>query len=307
MKTWLRHHARAFAAAFTRICRSPGASLLNVAVIGVALGLPLGGYVVLGSLEDFARAHTGAPQVSVFMALDATDKDTAHVRDRLGQHPQVSKFIFVPRDQALRELRASTGLADVVDSLPHNPLPDAFVVDPKEADASVLEALRDELRKWPRVAHVQLDSAWARRLEALLRVGRYVIFLAGAGLALGMIVITFNTIRLQILTQREEIEVCRLIGATDSFIRRPFLYYGALLGACGGGAAWALVCAGAFGMNHSLSELGGLYGANLNLRPLTRAEGAGALLVAASLCWIGAWVCVQRHLGAKEPDGVTRG
>jgi cell division transport system permease protein len=135
----------------------------------------------------------------------------------------------------------------------------------------------------------------------LLRLGKFVVLLLAAVLGSGMVAVTFNTIRLQILTQREEIEVSRLIGATDPFIRRPFLYYGAVLGAFGGVAAWTLVWAGAYALNHSLTEIGQIYGANLSLQPLTLAESAGILLFSTWLGWFGAWLSVQQHLAGVDP------
>lgn len=300
MRIWLTQHARTLVATLSRFARSPLASLLNVAVIGIALALPVGLYVVLDNLQHLARTHGSAPQLSLYMALDAGSQEVALIRDRLQQDPRVEKFSFVPRDQALRELKASTGLSEVIDSLQHNPLPDAFVVDARNGGAETQETLRDELRRWPKVAHVQLDSAWAKRLEALLQLGRFALLLLAAALAFGMVTITFNTIRLQILTQREEVEVCRLLGATDPFIRRPFLYYGLVLGAAGALAAWALVWLSIYLLNENLTEVGHLYGAAVQLRPLTLEDSSGVLLFSTWLCWLGAWLSVRQHLGRVD-------
>ena len=297
MRIWLAQHARTLAATLARFARSPLSSLLNVAVIGVALALPVSLYVILGNLQQLAQAHGSTPQLSLYMALDAGDQEVALVRDRLQQDPRVGRFSFVPRDQALQDLKSSAGLAEVVDSLHQNPLPHAFVVDPRSGSAESLERLRDELRKWPKVAHVQLDSAWARRLDALLRVGAIALLLLAAALAFGMVTVTFNTIRLHILTQREEVEVSRLLGATDPFIRRPFLYYGVILGAAGAAAAWVLVWLGVYVLNQGLTEIGQLYGTGLQLRPLTAEDSGGILVLSAALCWLGAWLSVRRHLG----------
>ncbi len=174
----------------------------------------------------------------------------------------------MPREQALKELKASTGLADVVDSLPQNPLPDAFVVLPRDTQPEALEKLRDEVRGWPKVTHVQLDTAWARRLEAGLKLARLAVWLLATLFAFALVAVTFNTIRLQILTRREEIEVSKLIGATDPFIRRPFLYFGALQGLAGGVAAWAIIWAGVWLLNGALAELTQLYSARIELQHL---------------------------------------
>ena len=296
MRVWLSQHVRTFAATPARLVRSPVASLLNIGVIGVALALPVGFYVGLTHLQGYARELAADPQLSLFLALDASRGDVAQIETRLKQHRAVRKFSYVSREQALREMKAGTGLADVVDSLNHNPLPDAFVVDAGGSAPQTLEALRDEIGRWPKVAHVQLDSAWARRLEALLKLGQLMVLMLGTLLAFALIAITFNTIRLQIMTQREEIEVAKLIGATDPFIRRPFLYYGAVLGLAGGMAAWTIVAAGVYLLNGGLTDLSRLYETRLRLHPLGPEDSLSLLLFAAGLGWFGAWLSVNQHL-----------
>ena len=300
MRVWLSQHVRTFAATLAKLVRSPVASLLNIGVIGVALALPVGFYVGLTHLRGSARELAADPQLSVFLALDASRSDAAQIETRLKQYPAVRKFSYVSREQALREMKARTGLADVVDSLNHNPLPDAFVVDAGDSAPQTLEALRDEIRRWPKVAHVQLDSAWARRLEAVLKLGRLAVLMLGTLLAFALIAITFNTIRLQIMTQREEIEVAKLIGATDPFIRRPFLYYGAALGLAGGIAAWTIVATGVYLLNDGLTDLSRLYGTPLQLRPLAPEDSLSLLLFSAWLGWFGAWLSVNQHLSQLD-------
>ncbi len=301
MTTWLAQHARTLAGTVARLARAPVASLLNIGVIGIALALPVGFYVGLVNLQTLARDLATDPQLSVFLRLDATSADAARIEDRLRQHPGVRKFSHVPRDQALADLKASTGLGDIVGSLGRNPLPDAFVVDAGDSSPEALERLRDAFSAWPEVGHVQLDSAWANRLAAALRLGRIAVLLLATVLAFALIAITFNTIRLQILTQRQEIEVSKLIGATDPFIRRPFLYYGAVLGLAGGLAAWAIVWAVVVLLNHGLADLSRLYGTGLEIRHLAGSDSASLLGFAAWLGWFGAWLSVGRHLAEIDP------
>jgi cell division transport system permease protein len=237
----------------------------------------------------------------VFLALDAGPAEVKQIATRLRQHPNVREARYVPRDQALKELKASTGLADVVDSLPGNPLPDAFVVVPRDTTPQALEKLRDQARGWPKVAHVQLDAEWARRLEAGLKAALLSVSLLATLFAFALVAVTFNTIRLQILTRREEIEVSKLIGATDSFIRRPFLYYGALQGLAGGLAAWTIIWAGVYILNGALADLSRLYAAPIELRHLGVEDSASLLVFSAALGWFGSWLSVNRHLAAIEP------
>ena len=301
MRVWLSQHVRTLAATLAKLVRSPVASLLNIGVIGVALALPVGFHVALTHLQGLARGLAADPQLSVFLALDASRNDVAQIETRLKQHPAVRKFSYISREHALREMKASTGLADVVDSLNDNPLPDAFVVDAGDSAPQTLEALRDEIRRWPKVAHVQLDAAWARRLEAVLKLGRLAVLMLGTLLAFALIAITFNTIRLQIMTQREEIEVAKLIGATDSFIRRPFLYYGAVLGVAGGMAAWTIVAAGVYVLNDGLTDLSRLYGTRFRLHPLGLEDSLSLLLFSGWLGWFGTWLSVNQHLSQIDP------
>ena len=301
MKAWLWQHLDAFGATLARLARTPVASLLNIGVIGIALALPVGLYVALANLQGHARSLASDPQLSVFLALDATRGDADRIAARLKQHPRVREARYVPREQALKELKASTGLADVVDSLPQNPLPDAFVVLPREAGSQALENLHDELRGWPKVIHVELDTAWAQRLEAGLRFARRAVWLLATLFAFALVAVTFNTIRLQVLTRREEIEVSKLIGATDPFIRRPFLYFGTLQGLAGGLAAWIIVWAGTQLLNGALAELAQLYATRFELAHLDPGDSLSLLVFSAGLGWFGSWLSVNRHLAGIEP------
>ncbi|HXF65097.1 MAG TPA: permease-like cell division protein FtsX [Burkholderiales bacterium] len=301
MKAWLWNHADALSGTLARFARAPLATLLNVLVIGIALALPAGLYVALVNVQGLARGLTADPQLTVFLALEAGRADAERIEQRLKAHPAVRAARFVPREQALKELKAATGLADVVDSLPANPLPDAFVVEPREAAAQALERLREELSRWPRVAHVQLDTAWARRLEAGLKLARLAVALLATLFGLALVAIAFNTIRLQILTRREEIEVAKLIGASDPFIRRPFLYFGTLQGLVGGLAAWLIIWGGVALLNSALADLSRLYAARLELASLGLEDGLSLLGFSAALGWLGAWLSVNQHLSRIQP------
>ncbi len=301
MTAWLAQHARCFVATLAKLARTPLASTLNIAVIGIALSLPVGLYLIIDNLQASSSELAPEPQISAFMALDASRAELAQIETRLKQNSRVQRYRFVPRDQALQELKQSSGLADVIDGLPQNPLPDAFIVNAKDSTPQALDALRDEIRQWPRVAHAQLDAAWARRLDATLRFGRLAVSFLGGLLALALIAVTFNTIRLQVLTRREEVEVIKLIGATDAFIRRPFLYYGALQGCAGGAVAWLIVSGGVWLVNRNLGELSHVYASLFQLRQLTPADSMTLLLLPAALGWFGAWLSVGRHLALIEP------
>jgi cell division transport system permease protein len=301
MRLWLAQHARCMTVTLAKFARNPLGNALSIIVIGIALALPVALYLLIDNLQAASKQLSTEPQISAFLALDASRSEIAQVEARLKQNPRVQRYRFVSRDQALQELKQSSGLADVINSLPQNPLPDAFIVNARDSTAQSLEALRDEIKQWPRVAHVQLDAAWARRLDATLRFGRLAVLVLGGLLALALIAVTFNTIRLQVLTQRDEVEVVKLIGGTDAFIRRPFLYYGALQGGAGGVVAWLIVAGGVWLVNRNLGELSHAYASLFQLSPLSPGDSLSLLLAPMALGWFGAWLSVGRHLTIIEP------
>jgi len=297
----MRHALSQNIGALRRMFATPLAAFLNILVIGIALSLPTGMYVLLKNAESLVAQLSSTPQVSLFLKMDARTGDIDELRSRLAQIPAVDHVEFVARDEALEQLKQSTGLADVIGGLSQNPLPDAFIVYPKSGDAKSLEALRGELAKLPKVEHAQLDSAWAYKLEALLRFGRVAVLILASLLSLALIAITFNTIRLQILTQRDEIEVSKLIGATNGFIRRPFLYFGATQGLLGGIMAWLIVSLSLLLLNYQLKPLSELYASQFSLQPLSLGDSLSLLLFSLYLGWLGAWLSVARYLSRIEP------
>jgi len=291
MTAWLRQHRQAVARAAGRL------GWLNALVIGVALALPAAGYALLESVRAVAGRLRVEPQISVF--LDSKRADADALAARMKRDPRIARLRFVPREQALKELAAVQGLPELVGALGRNPLPDAFVVT--AADEGI-EPLAADLAKLPGVAHVQADALWARRLAALARLARVGLWLLAGLLGTALIAVTFNTIRLQILTQRDEIELCRLIGATHAYIRRPFFYLGSLLGLFGGIAALAIVLSGLTVLNRDLADLAYLYGSNIRLRFPNPNEMISALLAAVALGWLGAYLSVSRHLLETDRD-----
>jgi len=295
MNAWLAQHRAALEVAFRRLLLAPLNTFLSLLVIGIALTLPATGYVLLDNLRDLGRNASGTQQISIFLAVDADRRAVAQIDGRL-KEAKAGTWRFIPRHEALKRLQAVDGMAEIVASLPKNPLPDAFIVEPQDTDPGKLEALRQAFAGWPRVEHVQLDSAWVKRFDALLRLGKLAVSLLAVLFAAGLTAVTFNIIRLQVMAQAAEIEVARLIGATDAFIRRPFLYFGALQGALGGLLAAVLVALGMHLLAGPAEELAALYGASFGLRG--PAAGQVALLAGAGalLGWLGAQISVSLSL-----------
>jgi cell division transport system permease protein len=285
MRAWLRQHRQALARAATRV------GLLNTLVIGVALALPAGGYALLESLRTLSGRLSLEPQISLFLDAKRTDVDA--LAARIKRDPRVLSLRFVPREEALREIGGVQGVAELVAALGHNPLPDGFVVS--AANESV-EPLAAELAKLPGVAHVQADALWARRLASLARLGRAALWLLAGLLGAALVAVTFNTIRLQILTQREEIEVSKLLGATDAFVRRPFYYAGLLQGLAGGTIALGLVYVSLALLNRQVAPLAATYGSDFRLAFLSGGDALAVLALAGVLGWLGAHLSIGRHL-----------
>ena len=292
MRVWLRQHRQALRSALRRM------GVLNALVIGVALSLPAGGYALLESLRSVAARLSFEPQITLFLAPAAKRAEADALGAKLRGDARIGKLRFVPREEALKELASVQGLPELIGALGHNPLPDAFVIVSKEVSLEVLAA---DLGKLPGVASVQADAAWARRLAALAGLARVGLWLLAALLGAGLVAVTFNTVRLQILTQRDEIEVSKLIGATDGFIRRPFYYLGLLQGAAGGVIALGIAWAAPAALNVEGRALAAAYGSSFRFGFLRPRDAAMVVLMAGLLGFLGAQLSVSRHLRDIEP------
>ncbi|MDR2875730.1 MAG: permease-like cell division protein FtsX [Methylobacillus sp.] len=297
----IAQHKLALAQVLARARRAPLAWLMMVTVIGVTLALPAMLYVALDNMQRLAGGLATTPQISLFMAMDASREQVADVETQLKNRADVATWRFVSRDDAWKNMQADAELADVAAGLKKNPLPDAFVIEPKEHDnPAALDALQQEMQHWSGVESAQLDAVWVKRLHGLLALGNKLIALIAALLGFALLIITGNSIRLQIANQHEEIQLSRLIGATDRFIRRPFLYAGTLYGVGGGIAALLIVLAATWFFNDSVAEITALYASDFRLTvPL--ADMALPLIVGSALLgWLAARFAVGRALAGIE-------
>ncbi len=301
MSIWISQHLQAVRSAFGKLAAQPAASMLNMLVIGIALSLPLGGYVLLANLQGVATRFSLEPQMSIFLTPGALVTERDALEKRLMADERVSAVRFVSREAALSGLKKTEGIAEVIAALNENPLPDAFVVKLRDVEPRHLEALAEDLRKRAGVGHVQADSDWAKRLAALIEIGRLGIVLLSALLATGMVAVTFNTIRLQVLTQREEIELARLLGATDAYIRRPFYYLGALQGIAGGCIGLLILAGGLVMLNRGVRALSETYGSGFQFAFPMGADALAVTLFAGALGWLGAYQSVSIYLRAARP------
>ena len=298
MKQWLNQHKQALRAVVVRMRHNLLATLMMFGVMGVALSLPGVLYVVADNLSRLAGSVQNEPQISLFLKLDIDAETVAAIEQKLKTHPDVAHYQFVSRDAAWEQLQQSAQA--VATSIDKNPLPDAYFIEPKELKPETVERLLNEMQQWPGVEHAQADAAWIKRLHAVLGLGRNVAAVLGGLLGLALIAIIGNTIRLQILTQREEIEVSQLIGATDRFIRRPFLYAGTLYGLGGGLAAWLLLAGIISLFNYSVTDIAELYAANFTLELPSLAVNLAMIASAVILGWIASYIAVSRALASLQ-------
>lgn len=300
MKSWLMHHAQALVSSWRQLLKTPFSSLFTLFAIGVTLSLPAGLFLLLQNATHVAGSISNGMEITLFMQDDAGPADLETMKRRLAANPQIRDSRFVSRQTALSALAQQMGIADPAGELPVNPLPDAWVIVPVNTDPLALDQLVGALRQLPKVALVQADELWAKRLYALLSLGKYMLALLAIILAAALISITGNTIRLQILTRHAEIEVSRLIGATYGYIRRPFLYFGVLQGLLGGLIAWLAITAAVALIEPHIAALTRLYASHFQVQTFSP---AGVLILLGSACvigWAGAYLAVGRTLAQIE-------
>ena len=295
MRQWLNLHGQAVKLVINRLRKNAWATFIMWCVMGITLALPGLLYIAIDNLNRVAGNVESEPQISLFLDLAIEPEAIASIKQKLAEHPDIANYRFVDRNTAWEELKSNTGVGTISD-LEQNPLPDAFFVAPKTLDPASIERLHQELQRLPGVEVAQVDATWIKRLYAVLELARKAVLILGGLLGFALLAIIGNTIRLQVVTQRDEIEVAKLIGATDGFIRRPFLYAGTFYG-LGGGIAALLFMLGVTSLfNTSVAEIATLYNSDFNLNFLDPFSSLVLLVLAALLGWLGSYVAVNRSL-----------
>lgn len=308
MSAWLRQHGFAFAHALRHLAARRSGFLLNTLVVAIALALPFAGLTLLENIRPVSEQLAVEPEISIFLDADTPrERATALapqirriVQQARGDGQGGARLEFISREQALNTLKNKSGMADAVTTLGTNPLPDAYVLKlagfQDAGDAGRIDMIAAQLKALPGVEYVQVDSAWVKRLAALLHVLRVALAFLAATLGVVVIAVVFNTVRLQVMNEREEIEVARLVGATDAFICRPFYYTGALLGLCAGAVALGAVALALQPLNQAIAEFARLYASEFRLAPLGIVPSAVLLAISAGLGLFGSLLSVRRHL-----------
>jgi len=304
-RAWRAHNKLVAGDSLRRLLRAPMASIMTWIVIGIALALPAGLYVLLGNVQQLSRGWDGAPQISLFLHQHVDEEEGRDLSRRLGSDREIAGVEYLSRDDALREFRDLSDFGDVLEQLDSNPLPAVIVVRPRQTlvlTAQQAEALRARLAALPEVEFAQLDLEWVQRLYAMMALGRRIVASVAALLSIGVLMVIGNTIRLAIESRRDEIVVVKLVGGTDAFVRRPFLYTGVWYGLGGGVVATIIVGIGMLSLQEPVAQLAGLYNSQYRLSGLSFGDMSNLWLASALLGWLGAWLAVARHLGDVEPQ-----
>ncbi|GAB3482642.1 permease-like cell division protein FtsX [Azotobacter salinestris] len=298
---WLDSHRASLADSLRRLGRQPLGSFLTCLAMAVALSLPMGLSLLLDDIERLGGSWQRAAQISLYMQMDVGDAAGERLRARIAELPEVAEAEWIGREQGLEEFQRQSGLGEALRELPENPLPGVILVTPREIDKAGLETLREQLADLSGVQLAQLDLLWVERLGAILALGERFVFGLTLLLVLALLLVIGNTIRLHIENRRSEIEVIKLVGGSDGYVRRPFLYMGTLYGCGAGLLAWLVLVYGLGWLNTSVLRLAGLYGSDFALGGVPLEDGLSLLLGAVLLGYVGAWLAVARHLSELAP------
>ena len=287
--------------AMKRLAGQPFASILTILVIATALALPAGLRVAVNNAAAVSESWQSAADFTVYLKMDIAEDAARRTARTIEERDDVAGVTVIDRDAALVEFRAQSGFGGALDALDGNPLPHTLVVRPASGIASDVEALAKAMEALPETELVQVDTAWVTRLRAMLALAGRLVDFATVVLALAVAIVVGNTIRLEINNRSVEIEVTKLVGGTDGFIRRPFLYLGLCYGLAGGIVALVVVALGLVLLASPVRALAELYGSDFSLAGLSLPESGVLLLGGAFLGWAGAGLAAARHLRAIEP------
>jgi cell division transport system permease protein len=301
LQRYLDLHAQNLVGACARLARQPFASVLTVLVIAIAVALPAGLRVVVNNAGAVSASWQSAADFTVYLKMSVTRERAAAVARDIEARADVAKVELIDRDTALAQFRSQSGFGDALDALDGNPLPHTLVVRPSSGIAGDVETAATAIGALPETDLVQLDTAWVERLRAMLTLAGRIVDLATVLLGLAVAIVIGNTIRLEINSRSVEIEVTKLVGGTDGFIRRPFLYLGLCYGLAGAFLAEILIAVTLLLVGPPVRALAALYSSSFALTGLSLRENVILLVAGAVLGWAGAGLATARHLRAIEP------
>ncbi len=302
LRSWGSLHVSTAVAALQRLARQPIASLMTILVIAVTLALPSAMHLLIKNAQSISASWDSALDFSVYLKTGTSIDDARRLADLIQQRADVDQITLIPSADALAEFRDQSGFGEALDHLTVNPLPHTIVVRPGNNHTDVsMRLLNEELGNLPETDFVQVDTEWVRRFHAILDILQRSIAIGATLLGAAIIVIIGNTIRLDIQNRREEIEVTKLIGASNAFVRRPFLYSGLWYGIGGGLMALALVRYGLIALEAPVTRLAGLYNRPFAVLALGLVESLLIMAAGVALGLAGSWVAAARHMRRIEP------
>jgi cell division transport system permease protein len=299
----MRSHGYSLLSSLGRFLRAPLSHLLTLGVIAVALALPTLSLVLLGDLQRLGAGLAQTGDVNLFLQAGMDEPAARALARRLREQPEIAAVVLKSPAEALAEFREFAEFSDALSALEDNPLPWVLAGELKSsayADTTTRDLVQ-RLRGWPEVELVQFDQEWLARLKALIGLVQRGVLVVGALLGMAVLLVIGNTIRLEILTRRDEIIIMKLVGADDAFIRRPFIYSGLWFGLLGAIGALALVGAGLLALGPAVKALAVAYGSSFALAGLTLGVVAEVLVLGILLGAFGAWLASRRHLAEAEP------
>ncbi len=309
LASYVDHHRKVARDSAQRLWRTPVASVMTWTVMGVALALPVALLLLLTSVQGVSAGWESSARLTAYLSLDTSLDAAQGLRAELAGDSRVAEVELVSRDQALAEFKNASGLAEALDYLGENPLPHTLLITPEEAvrTQSGVESLSQFVGGMEDIDRVQVDLGWLQRLNALTDLLARAVWALSLLLAAAVVLVIGNTVRLAIENRRDEILVAKLVGGTDAFVRRPFLYTGAWFGLGGGIVAWTLLQISLWWLSGPIETLAGLYRSDFSLQGLSIDGALALILVAMLLGWLGAWVAVKRHLDDIEPGEIAGG
>lgn len=301
--SYWRHHYHSLVGSFYRLVTTPISTLMTALVVAIALALPAVLLLALGNIQQLGKTWDANPKISVYLNLRAKDTAIEQLDERLRSHTELATVVYVSREEALQKFQQLSGFGSALNSLDENPLPASFEVMPRMLDLQPgrLLSLAQELEVDPIIDQAIIDMDWVRRLLEFMALGKKIVYSLASLLAFGALLAIGNTVRLAIENRRDEIIVAKLVGATNGFVRRPFLYTGIWYGLFGGLCSCVIVIVGFSLIDGSVERLVALYNSHFVLKGLGVAGVLKLLVLSALLGLCGSWLAVSRHLSAIKP------
>lgn len=303
-QTYLLCHAHALFSSLGRMMRSPFSSIMAVLVLAITIALAGSFYLLVGNAKQLTAGLEASNQISVFLKTDIGDEIGRELAQKISAEQQVERIDVITKSQAMDEFKSHSGFGDALNALDNNPLPTVIQILPKNTlqDGAAIEALIAKLRAYPQVDFVQMDMQWVKRLQSIMQLAGRGVALLNALLGVAVIFITGNTIRLELQNRREEVLIAKLVGATNAFVQRPFIYTGLWLGFFAGLLAWLIITLMVVVLQGPLEKLSLLYDGNFHILYLGLSESLLLLLMASSASALGAWIVLRYQLREIRPQ-----